>query len=75
MPHPAGLLPDATPGGKHAACPKPSSLLWPCLVHYDNYDTRFPKKESSMHGALNEVYLQNLFTDECNFRDESNDGS
>jgi hypothetical protein len=23
MPLSAGLLPDATPGGKHAACPKP----------------------------------------------------
>ena len=27
------------------------------LVVYHNYDTPFPRKESLMHGVLNEVYL------------------
>jgi hypothetical protein len=27
----------------------------------------FSPKESSMHEGLNKIYLQNIFTDECNF--------
>ena len=29
--------------------------------------THYPRKESSMHGVLNKIYLQNLFPDGCNF--------
>ena len=36
----------------------------PCLVPSNLISS---KKESCMHGLLNKVYLQNLFSDECNF--------
>jgi hypothetical protein len=29
--------------------------------------TKFRPRESFMHEVLNEIYLQKLFTDECNF--------
>jgi len=41
-----------------------------CLVHPSTYNA---KRESCMHGVLNEVYLQNLFTDRCNFVHEYNE--
>ena len=31
------------------------------------FRARFPRRESHMHGGLNEVNLQNLFRDGCNF--------
>ena len=34
---------------------------------YHNYDTSCSRKEFSMYGVLNEVYLQKIFTDVCNF--------
>ena len=40
---------------------------WPCLVTTDIFRARFSRRESRMHGVLNEVYLQNLFRDGCNF--------
>ena len=48
---------------------------WPCLVTCEIFRARFSRRESRTHGVLNEVYLQNLFTDGCNFRDESNDSN
>jgi len=41
--------------------------FWPCLVPFQFPSARKPRKESHMHGVLNEVYLQNLFRDGCNF--------
>ena len=45
----------------------PASRIGPCLFRCSTTTTWFPKKESSMHGVLNEVYLQNIFMDGCNF--------
>ena len=34
---------------------------------YHTYRTRFSRKKSHIHRILNEIYLQNFFTNECNF--------
>jgi len=49
-------------------------FYWPCLDRATFSSAHvFLKRESSMYGALNEVYLQKKFRDGCNFCDESND--
>ena len=37
---------------------------WPCLV---TSSTSSAMRESSMYEVLSEIYLQNLFRNECNF--------
>ena len=52
-------------GSTHDAHETGSGMaLGPCLVVVV---LLVLQKESFMHGGLNKIYLQNLFTDKCNF--------
>jgi hypothetical protein len=46
------------------SAPTPTLALWALFVWEG---LNFSPKESSMHEGLNKIYLQNLFTNECNF--------
>ena len=59
-----------TRGGRQVpwwASQRPVTVTRPCLVPQDSQRARFPEKESRMHEALNEVYVQNFFRDMYNF--------